>query len=149
MLTFEVTPIQGVSAIIEKLTVRFFSPFKLLPPSNRIRLLTHYNPNLIFCYAVVTLPESATQSDNARRTAFFPDRRITHCERDWPPLGESHGLLFFVIDTHHPPSVQVDDSPNPLQFSQVFHLIPDGGSYYVYVNPRFAHYWGTDKGGLL
>ncbi|KAH9915791.1 nuclear transport factor 2 [Epithele typhae] len=26
----------------------------------------------------------------------------------------------------------VDDSPNPLQFSQVFQLIPDGGSYYVY-----------------
>ncbi|RDB24220.1 Nuclear transport factor 2 [Hypsizygus marmoreus] len=26
----------------------------------------------------------------------------------------------------------VDDSPNPLQFSQVFHLIPDGASYYVY-----------------
>ncbi|KAL0947502.1 hypothetical protein HGRIS_013602 [Hohenbuehelia grisea] len=25
----------------------------------------------------------------------------------------------------------VDDSPNPLQYSQVFHLIPDGGSYYV------------------
>lgn len=26
---------------------------------------------------------------------------------------------------------QVDDNTNPLQFSQVFHLIPDGGSYYV------------------
>ncbi|KAG7086514.1 Nuclear transport factor 2 [Marasmius oreades] len=26
----------------------------------------------------------------------------------------------------------VDDSPNPLQFSQIFHLIPDGQSYYVY-----------------
>ncbi|KAJ7219975.1 nuclear transport factor 2 [Mycena pura] len=26
----------------------------------------------------------------------------------------------------------VDDSPNPLQFSQVFHLIPDGGTYYVF-----------------
>ncbi|KAM5542635.1 hypothetical protein V8D89_003596 [Ganoderma adspersum] len=26
----------------------------------------------------------------------------------------------------------VDDSPNPLQYSQIFHLIPDGGSYYVY-----------------
>ncbi|KAI0655517.1 nuclear transport factor 2 [Cubamyces menziesii] len=26
----------------------------------------------------------------------------------------------------------VDDSTNPLQFSQVFQLIPDGGSYYVY-----------------
>ncbi|KAJ7497167.1 hypothetical protein FB451DRAFT_1210376 [Mycena latifolia] len=26
----------------------------------------------------------------------------------------------------------VDDSPNPLQFSQIFHLIPEGGSYYVF-----------------
>ncbi|KIP10297.1 hypothetical protein PHLGIDRAFT_18352 [Phlebiopsis gigantea 11061_1 CR5-6] len=26
----------------------------------------------------------------------------------------------------------VDDSPNPLQFSQVFQLIPDAGSYYVF-----------------
>ncbi|KIK54562.1 hypothetical protein GYMLUDRAFT_100055 [Collybiopsis luxurians FD-317 M1] len=25
----------------------------------------------------------------------------------------------------------VDDSPNALQFSQTFHLIPDGSSYYV------------------
>ncbi|KAF5379872.1 hypothetical protein D9757_007198 [Collybiopsis confluens] len=29
------------------------------------------------------------------------------------------------------PSVMVDDSTNALQFSQTFHLIPDGGSYYV------------------
>ncbi|TCD62392.1 Nuclear transport factor 2 [Steccherinum ochraceum] len=26
----------------------------------------------------------------------------------------------------------VDDSPNPLQFSQIFQLIPDGTSYYVF-----------------
>ncbi|KAF8894709.1 nuclear transport factor 2 [Infundibulicybe gibba] len=26
----------------------------------------------------------------------------------------------------------VDDSTNPLQYSQVFHLIPDGASYWVY-----------------
>ncbi|KAG6867403.1 Nuclear transport factor 2 [Termitomyces sp. T159_Od127] len=26
----------------------------------------------------------------------------------------------------------VDDSTNPLQFSQIFQLIPDGSSYYVY-----------------
>ncbi|KIM49494.1 hypothetical protein M413DRAFT_438679 [Hebeloma cylindrosporum] len=26
----------------------------------------------------------------------------------------------------------VDDSENPLQFSQVFQLIPEGGSYYVF-----------------
>ena len=34
-------------------------------------------------------------------------------------------------------SVQVDDSPNPLQFSQVFNLIPDGGSYSVCVHLRY------------
>ncbi|KAJ2936657.1 hypothetical protein H1R20_g436, partial [Candolleomyces eurysporus] len=26
----------------------------------------------------------------------------------------------------------VDDSPNPLQFTQIFQLVPDGASYYVY-----------------
>ncbi|CAL1703464.1 unnamed protein product [Somion occarium] len=26
----------------------------------------------------------------------------------------------------------IDDSENPLQFSQIFQLIPDGSSYYVY-----------------
>ena len=30
--------------------------------------------------------------------------------------------------------LQVDDSTNPLQFTQLFHLIPDGGSFYVYVS---------------
>ena len=37
----------------------------------------------------------------------------------------------------------VDDSPNPLQFSQVFHLIPDGGGYYVYVL-LLIHYLSPD-----
>ena len=31
-------------------------------------------------------------------------------------------------------SAQVDDSPNPLNFSQVFQLVPEGGSYYVYAS---------------
>lgn len=29
--------------------------------------------------------------------------------------------------------IQVDDSQNPLQFSQVFQLVPEGGTYYVCV----------------
>ncbi|KAH9978498.1 hypothetical protein BJV74DRAFT_946916 [Russula compacta] len=36
----------------------------------------------------------------------------------------------------------VDDSPNPLQFSQVFHLIPEGGSYYV-LNDIFRLNYGA------
>ena len=30
-------------------------------------------------------------------------------------------------------SPQVDEGENPLAFSQIFQLIPEGGSYYVYV----------------
>jgi hypothetical protein len=33
---------------------------------------------------------------------------------------------------------QVDDSPNPLQFSQVFTLAPGDGRYYVYVHLQYA-----------
>lgn len=51
----------------------------------------------------------------------------------------SRGLLHIRLCTKRggplPLCNQVDDSPNPLQFSQVFQLIPDGGSYYVYVPP--------------
>jgi len=36
----------------------------------------------------------------------------------------------------------VDDSENPLQFSQVFHLIPEGGSYYV-LNDIFRLNYGA------
>jgi len=36
----------------------------------------------------------------------------------------------------------VDDSPNPLQFSQVFQLIPDGASYYV-LNDIFRLNYGA------
>lgn len=39
-------------------------------------------------------------------------------------------LLSTTVDS----CAQVDDSENPLQFSQVFHLIPDAGSYYVSVH---------------
>ena len=35
--------------------------------------------------------------------------------------------------------IQVDDSQNPLQFSQVFQLVPEGGTYYVCVLPFALH----------
>jgi hypothetical protein len=38
------------------------------------------------------------------------------------------GLRCFVSQSS---SWQVDENTNPLQFSQTFHLIPDGQSYYV------------------
>jgi len=81
MLTFEGSPIQGVNAIIEKLTGLPFSKVE---------------------HKVTTLDAQPSSQTVASLIV-----NVT-------------GLLV------------VDDSPNPLQFSQVFQLIPDGASYYVF-----------------
>lgn len=39
-----------------------------------------------------------------------------------------HGLCENVLQKS-----QVDDSPNPLPFTQLFQLVPEGQTYYVYV----------------
>jgi len=80
MLTFEGTPTQGVSAIIEKL-------------------------------------------------ASLPFQNVKHkvTTRDAQPSSQTVASLIVNVTG----LLLVDDSPNPLQFSQVFHLIPEGGSYYV------------------
>lgn len=43
--------------------------------------------------------------------------------------------------------LQVDDGEYPLKFSQVFQLIPEGGSYYVYVytNKMMSHSSSPDR----
>jgi hypothetical protein len=76
MLTFEGAPIQGVSSIIEKLTV---SPHPRFNCARR---------NDLTAVADVALPEGATQDNDARRAAFFPDHCVTHRERDWLARGE-------------------------------------------------------------
>jgi len=91
MLTFEGTPTQGVSGIIEKLT---------------------------------TLPFQKVQ------------HKITTL--DAQPSSPSIASLIVNVTG----LLVVDDSPNPLQFSQVFHLIPDGGSYYVF-NDMFRLNYGA------
>lgn len=42
----------------------------------------------------------------------------------------------------------MDDGEHPLQFSQVFQLVPENGTYYVYVlYPPLASHGDTDKKG--
>jgi len=91
MLTFEGTPVQGASGIIEKLTSLPFSKVQHKVTTLDVQPSSPTVPSLIV---------SVT------------------------------GLLL------------VDDSPNPLQFSQVFQLIPDGGSYYV-LNDIFRLNYGA------
>ena len=54
-------------------------------------------------------------------TGLLVVRTIASKRRDQPPISRKLHM-------------QVDDSPNPLQFTQTFQLIPDGSSYYMCVS---------------
>lgn len=54
-----------------------------------------------------------------------------------PLSSASQATYWYVGLSTLPPqltSKQVDDESNPLSFSQVFQLIPENGTYYVYVS---------------
>lgn len=97
MLTFETTAIQGVSGIVEKLTVRYAAMLSVL-------LLTVFQ-NL-------------------------PFNKVVHqvSTLDAQPSNESGGIMVMVTG-----ALLVDEEQRPMNYSQVFQLIPDGsGSYYVF-----------------
>ncbi|KAN0115659.1 hypothetical protein V8E52_006778 [Russula decolorans] len=60
----------------------------------------------------------------------LPFQKVLHkvTTRDAQPSSPSVASLIVNVTG----LLVIDDSPNPLQFSQVFHLIPEGGSYYVF-----------------
>ncbi|KAJ7460947.1 hypothetical protein B0H11DRAFT_1736406 [Mycena galericulata] len=64
------------------------------------------------------------------KLASLPFQKVQHkvtTKDAQPSSGTVASLLVSVTGM-----LVVDDSPNPLQFSQIFHLIPEGGSYYVF-----------------
>ncbi|PPQ65321.1 hypothetical protein CVT24_011448 [Panaeolus cyanescens] len=59
----------------------------------------------------------------------LPFTKVTHkiVTLDAQPSVAEGSLLVSVTGI-----LVVDDSPNPLQFSQIFQLLPESGSYYVF-----------------
>ena len=86
MLTWEGTPIQGVNAIVEKLTVPVLSTITRSmtdrPKKNNL---------------VASFHHGATQSNDARRAAILPVLTIAHRERHRLARGKSKKGLFRVL----------------------------------------------------
>ncbi|KAJ7243372.1 nuclear transport factor 2 [Mycena haematopus] len=63
------------------------------------------------------------------KLAGLPFQKVQHkvTTKDAQPSSDSVASILVSVTG----LLVVDDSPNPLQFSQIFHLIPEGGSYYV------------------
>jgi len=123
MLTFEKAEFLGGSAIVEKLTViiHFFLdlPSVLIIPQSLPFTKVRHN--------VSTIDAQPSKFSGAIIVSVT-------------------GLLLvcWLIHTYTPSyAKQVDDESNPLSFSQVFQLVPDGGSYYVYVS--WSDYWRVPR----
>ncbi|KAJ6546975.1 nuclear transport factor 2 [Mycena capillaripes] len=65
-----------------------------------------------------------------QKLASLPFQKVQHkvTTKDAQPSSENEASLLVSVTG----LLVVDDSPNPLQFSQIFHLKPEGGSYYVF-----------------
>ncbi|KAF8352272.1 nuclear transport factor 2 [Amanita rubescens] len=70
----------------------------------------------------------------------LPFQKVVHkvTTRDAQPSNPSVASLIVCVTG----LLIVDDSENPLQFSQVFHLIPDAGTFYV-LNDIFRLNYGA------
>jgi len=91
---------------------------------------------------MLTFEGTPIQSVNSiiEKLTSLPFQKVQHkvTTRDAQP--SSPGLASLIVSVTG--LLVVDDSPNPLQFSQVFHLIPEGGSYYV-LNDIFRLNYGA------
>ncbi|KAH9948121.1 nuclear transport factor 2 [Amylocystis lapponica] len=69
-------------------------------------------------------------ADISEKLTTLPFEKVQHKITTLDAQPSSPGVASMIVSVTG--LLLVDDSTNPLQFSQVFQLIPDGGSYYVY-----------------
>ena len=119
MLTWEGEQIQGAAAIVEKLTVRLHISLAHCSSDK----LTHLSQSLPFSKVVHQVTKIDAQPSSPS-TASLIVSVIGLLKVSAPPDSSYRVTNCFT---------QVDDGEHPLQFSQVFQLIPDGSSYYVCV----------------
>ncbi|KAH7927063.1 nuclear transport factor 2 [Leucogyrophana mollusca] len=121
------------NAIAKQFTDFYYATFD----SKRDALQSLYRP-----HSMLTWEGSPIQGDTAISTKLveLPFAKVVHkvTTLDAQPSSPSVASLLVIVTG----LLLVDDSPNPLQFSQVFQLIPDGGTYYV-LNDIFRLNYGA------
>ncbi|KAJ7273080.1 nuclear transport factor 2 [Mycena rebaudengoi] len=113
-----------IDAIATQFTDFYYQAFD----TDRASLAALYRPNSMLSFEGT--PHRGTPAI-AEKLVNLPFQKVQHkvTTRDAQPSSVEGAASLLVSVTG---LLVVDDSPNPLQFSQVFHLIPEGGSYYVF-----------------
>ncbi|KAF8626331.1 hypothetical protein AX15_004992 [Amanita polypyramis BW_CC] len=122
-----------INSIAQQFTDFYYSTFD----SNRSDLSSLYRDT-----SMLTFEGSPIQGTKAilEKLTNLPFQKVVHkvITRDAQPSNPSVASLIVNVTG----LLLVDDGDKPLQFSQVFHLLPEGGSYYV-LNDIFRLNYGA------
>ncbi|CCG82283.1 Nuclear transport factor 2 [Taphrina deformans PYCC 5710] len=104
--------------------------------SDRSQLVSLYRE-----HSMLTFENSQTQGHQAIVTKLqeLPFKKVAHrvSTLDAQPSSPSGGGVLVMVTGE----LMIDDEQNAQRYSQVFHLLPEGGSFYV-LNDIFRLNWG-------
>ncbi|RDX52747.1 nuclear transport factor 2 [Polyporus arcularius HHB13444] len=112
-----------INAIAKQFTDFYYSTFD----ANRAGLQSLYRD-----HSMLSWEGTPIQGANAisEKLTTLPFEKVQHKVTTLDAQPSSPTVASLIVSVTG--LLVVDDSTNPLQFSQVFQLIPDGGSYYVF-----------------
>ncbi|EAU88089.1 nuclear transport factor 2 [Coprinopsis cinerea okayama7 len=112
-----------INAIAKQFTEFYYTTFD----TNRSNLLSLYRDSSMLSWEGA--PIQGAQNIVEKITSL-PFQKVQHkvTTLDAQPSSPTQASILVSVTG----LLLVDDSPNPLNYSQVFQLIPDGGSYYVF-----------------
>ncbi|KAF8652734.1 hypothetical protein AX16_004232 [Volvariella volvacea WC 439] len=111
-----------INAIAKQFTDFYYNTFD----SNRAGLQSLYRSQ-----SMLTWEGQPIQGDSSicEKLTSLPFSKVQHKVTTLDAQPSSPSVASMIVSVTG--LLVVDDSPNPLQFSQVFQLLPDGSSYYV------------------
>jgi hypothetical protein len=122
-----------INAIAKQFTDFYYSTFD----TNRADLASLYRPESMLSWEGTPI-QSATSI--VEKLTTLPFSKVQHKVTTYDAQPSSQTVASLIVSITG--LLLVDDGTNPLQFSQVFHLIPDGASYYV-LNDIFRLNYGA------
>ncbi|THG94774.1 hypothetical protein EW026_g6760 [Hermanssonia centrifuga] len=111
-----------INAIAKQFTDFYYTTFD----TNRAGLQNLYRASSMLSWEGTQILGAA---DISEKLTALPFEKVQHKVTTLDAQPSSPSVASLIVSVTG--LLLVDDSPNPLQFSQVFQLIPDGGSYYV------------------
>ncbi|KAI0747602.1 nuclear transport factor 2 [Daedaleopsis nitida] len=112
-----------INAIAKQFTDFYYTTFD----TNRVGLQSLYRDVSMLSWEGTPILGASAISE---KLTSLPFEKVQHQVTTLDAQPSSPSVASLIVSVTG--MLLIDDNVHPLQFSQIFHLIPDGGSYYVY-----------------